>query len=130
MNLFEMQTLKANLETKLQELEATLSRVTALESAAGIADENDKATWETERAIAIRMRDRDRKLAGKVREALVKIENGSYGLCESCDEPIGVRRLLARPVTSRCIDCKAELEAEERRARFNDLPTADVTAAA
>jgi DnaK suppressor protein len=80
-----------------------------------LADINDQATLESERSFELRIKDRERKLIGKVQEALKKIGDGSYGVCESCGETIALKRLQARPVTSYCINCKAEMEAEERR---------------
>ena len=51
----------------------------------------------------------------KIDEALGRIEDGTYGICEECDGPIGVERLKARPVTTLCIECKSSQEADERR---------------
>jgi DnaK suppressor protein len=80
-----------------------------------LADINDQASLESERSFELRIKDRERKLIGKVQEALKKISDGSYGICESCGEPIGVKRLQARPVTGLCINCKSEMEAAELR---------------
>lgn len=77
----------------------------------------DRAALESDRNATLRIRDRERKLINKIDEALQRIEDGVYGVCESCGEAIGVERLKARPVTTLCIDCKAEQEAEERRQR-------------
>ncbi|MEZ4749641.1 MAG: TraR/DksA C4-type zinc finger protein [Bdellovibrionota bacterium] len=63
----------------------------------------------------MRIRDRERKLIAKVQSALRKIADGGYGICESCDEPISPKRLFARPVTTYCINCKSEMEEEEKR---------------
>jgi DnaK suppressor protein len=103
------------LERQLRELQSDLSRELQPVSSPALADINDQATLESERSFELRIKDRERKLAGKVQEALKKISDGSYGVCESCGEPIGIKRLQARPVTSFCINCKAEMEAEERR---------------
>jgi len=80
-----------------------------------LADINDQASYETERSFELRIKDRERKLIGKVQEAIKKIHDGTYGVCESCSEAIGVKRLEARPVTNLCINCKSQMEAEERR---------------
>jgi DnaK suppressor protein len=80
-----------------------------------LPDVNDQASFETDRSFEIRIKDRERKLINKVKESLKKISEGTYGICESCGEPIAVKRLLARPVTSFCIHCKSEMEEEERR---------------
>ncbi len=77
----------------------------------------DRASSETDRAIELRARDRQRKLIAKIDEALQRIADGTYGLCEACNEPIGIQRLKARPVTTLCIDCKSEQEQEERKQR-------------
>lgn len=72
----------------------------------------DRATLETDRFTELRTRDRERKLISKIDEALLRIENGSYGYCEETDEPIGVRRLDARPIAT------LSLEAQERHERL------------
>jgi DnaK suppressor protein len=62
----------------------------------------------------LRIRDREAKLIKKIREALERIENDTYGVCESCGEDISIKRLKARPVTTQCIDCKSKEEALEK----------------
>lgn len=79
-----------------------------------LPDEVDLATSETDQAISLKLRDRERILLKKIDKALEKIEEGTYGICESCDEPIGVKRLEARPVTDLCIRCKEEQERREK----------------
>jgi len=61
----------------------------------------------------LRIRDRERKLIVKIREALERIDNKRYGICESCGSDISTKRLKARPVTTQCIDCKTKAEAME-----------------
>jgi DnaK suppressor protein len=78
-------------------------------------DPTDRASLESNRNAMLRIRDRERKLLSKIEEALLRIEDGSYGCCEECGGPIGVDRLRARPVTTLCIECKSEQEAAERR---------------
>ena len=78
------------------------------------ADPADRATMESDRAFTLRIRDRERKLISKIDEALARIADGTFGLCEECDEPIAVERLKARPVTTLCIECKADQEERER----------------
>jgi DnaK suppressor protein len=75
-------------------------------------DLTDRASLETERSIELRTRDRERKLISKIDAALVRIEDGSYGYCEETDEPIGIRRLEARPIAT------LSLEAQERHERM------------
>jgi DnaK suppressor protein len=82
----------------------------------GFPDPTDRGSLESERNLTLRIRDRERKLLSKIQEALDRIEDGSFGLCEECDEPIGIERLKARPVTTLCIECKAAQEERERPA--------------
>jgi DnaK suppressor protein len=77
------------------------------------ADPADRATAESDRAFTLRLRDRERKLIKKVKEALERIEDGTYGECVECGEDISVPRLKARPVTTLCIKCKSKQEDEE-----------------
>jgi DnaK suppressor protein len=78
-------------------------------------DPTDRALLEGNRNLTLRIRDRERKLITKIDEALGRIADGTYGVCEECGGPIGVERLKARPVTTLCIQCKSEQEASERR---------------
>lgn len=112
----ELAKLKEMLEKQLRELQSDLTRNLAQPMTTPLlADINDQASFETERSFELRIKDRERKLIGKVQEALKKIGDGTYGICVSCGEAIGVKRLQARPVTDLCINCKSEMEAEERR---------------
>jgi len=77
-------------------------------------DPTDRATLESDRNFELRIRDRERKLIRKIREALQRIEDGTYGICELCGEDISMQRLEARPVTTLCIECKKRQEVEER----------------
>jgi len=79
-----------------------------------LPDPTDRASLETDRSRALRLRDRDRRLIGKIQEALDRLEAGTFGLCESCGGRISPARLRARPVTTLCIECKREAEGEER----------------
>jgi DnaK suppressor protein len=79
-----------------------------------LPDSIDLASHESDRDFSLRMRDRERKLMYKIRQALAKIDEGDYGECEVCGEDISEGRLMARPVTSHCIDCKTEAEQQER----------------
>src|SRR6059058_3118845 len=78
-------------------------------------DPSDRATLEEEYTLELRTRDRERKLLKKVEKSLRMIEDGSYGYCEETGEPIGVPRLLARPMTT------LSIEAQERRERVQNL---------
>jgi DnaK suppressor protein len=77
-------------------------------------DPTDRASHETDRNFLLRVKDRERKLISKIKEALQRIEDGSYGTCEICGEAISEKRLEARPVTTCCIDCKKEEEEMEK----------------
>lgn len=77
------------------------------------ADPADRATAESDRAFTLRIRDRERRLIKKIRAAIQRIDDGSFGVCDECGEEIGVPRLKARPVTKLCINCKSKQEEDE-----------------
>jgi DnaK suppressor protein len=77
-------------------------------------DPTDRASLESDRNFLLRIRDRERKLIVKINEALARIEDGTFGICEMCGEDISEERLKARPVTTLCIDCKTEEEEKEK----------------
>jgi DnaK suppressor protein len=79
------------------------------------ADPNDRATQESDMALELRNRDRERKLIKKIDETIGKIDSGDYGYCESCGVEIGIERLQARPTASLCIDCKTLEEIKEKQ---------------
>lgn len=79
------------------------------------ADPNDRASQESDMALELRNRDRERKLIKKIEETIEKIENSEYGYCESCGVEIGLKRLEARPTATLCIDCKTLDELRERQ---------------
>ena len=79
------------------------------------ADPNDRATQESDMALELRNRDRERKMIKKIDEMIAKIDAGEYGYCESCGVEIGLKRLLARPTATLCIDCKTLEEMRERQ---------------
>ena len=78
------------------------------------SDSNDRASMEEEFTLEFRVRDRERKLLRKITDALSRIENGTYGWCEETGEPIGIPRLLARPVATLCIEAQERHERHER----------------
>jgi len=84
------------------------------DEAANFPDPNDRATQESEFAMELRTRDRERKLIKKIEESLSDIDSGEYGYCEQCGVEIGIRRLEARPTASLCIDCKSLDEIREK----------------
>jgi RNA polymerase-binding transcription factor len=113
----EMGFFRRVLETRRQEILAEADRAVGSmngDERVNYADPADRATLESDRNFVLRMRDRERKLLGKIDEAFARIQDGSYGLCEECGNPIGIERLKARPVTTLCIDCKSSQEAREK----------------
>ncbi|MDA0941934.1 MAG: RNA polymerase-binding protein DksA [Proteobacteria bacterium] len=79
------------------------------------ADPNDRASQESDMALELRNRDRERKLIKKIEQTIRNIENDEYGYCEQCGEEIGLNRLQARPTATLCIDCKTLDEIREKQ---------------
>ncbi|MEW6715162.1 MAG: RNA polymerase-binding protein DksA [Nitrospirota bacterium] len=77
-------------------------------------DMGDQATAETDRNFMLRLRDRERMLLKKIDETIERIDHAEYGICTSCGNEIGIKRLEARPVTDLCIECKVRQEEEEK----------------
>ena len=78
-------------------------------------DPLDRAMSESIRSVELRKRDRERKLLQKIRDALTRLENGSYGICGLCGNQISEERLIARPEATFCIQCKEEQESLEKK---------------
>jgi DnaK suppressor protein len=104
--------LTKRLDELLDEANKTVSGMT--DHRDNFADPTDRATMESERNFTLRIRDRERRLIVKIKEALNRIENGTFGICEECGEDISEQRLKARPVTTLCINCKKNQESEEK----------------
>ena len=83
-------------------------------SSDGAPDPLDRATIEDCRNGMYRIRSRESRLIKKIKSSLKAIDDGTYGICQDCEEPIAIERLKARPVTSYCIACKSRREAYER----------------
>ncbi|KXV19848.1 RNA polymerase-binding protein DksA [Gluconobacter japonicus] len=96
----------------LKEADGTLASL----SEGGIheSDITDRASVETDRAFELRTRDRARKLISKINMALQRVEDGSYGFCEETGEPIGLKRLEARPIATLSIDAQERHERMEK----------------
>jgi DnaK suppressor protein len=109
--------LEGQLRTLIQEAEKTVNGMVQ-EPNGDFPDPTDRASLESDRNFLLRIKDRERKLITKVKEALERIDNGTYGTCESCGKPISEKRLIARPVTTECIECKTEEEQKERSERL------------
>jgi len=116
MDKVTLEAFKEQLQQKrediLSEAGKTLSEMT--DQNQNVPDPNDRATIESGRSFELRIRDRERKLLSKIEEALQRVEDGEYGICEGCGDEIGLKRLEARPVTTLCIDCKTAQETKER----------------
>ena len=98
----------------LKESSQTLNNLQKEENSAR-PDLTDRATEEIERSFELRARDRERKLISKIDAALRKIDEGSYGYCEETDEPIGIKRLEARPVATLCLEAQEMHEKKEKK---------------
>ena len=85
------------------------------DESSAMPDINDRATQEEEFALALRTRDRERKLIRKIEQSIEAIKNDDYGFCETCGIEIGLRRLEARPTATLCIDCKTLAEIKEKQ---------------
>ncbi|MDY6909024.1 MAG: RNA polymerase-binding protein DksA [Thermodesulfobacteriota bacterium] len=106
------EVLEGRLAELLSEAEKTVTGMTDMED--NFPDPTDRASLESDRNFMLRIRDRERKLIIKIREALQRIEDGTFGICEACGDDISIERLKARPVTTLCIDCKRRQEAVEQ----------------
>jgi len=104
--------LNHQLSELLSQADDTVSGMTAPKE--NFPDPTDRASLEADRNFMLRIRDRESKLIKKIKKALERIEDGTFGICETCGEEISVKRLKARPVTTQCIDCKTKEEALEK----------------
>jgi DnaK suppressor protein len=119
MNQRDLSTFKTLLHERRRELLGeALRTVDGMGDRELFPDPTDRARLEDDRNLMLRIRDRERKLISKIDEALGRIDDGSYGRCEECGDEISVERLRARPVTTLCIACKSQQEAEERRRKL------------
>jgi DnaK suppressor protein len=116
MNKEQLELFRTQLLLKKQEIlmDAGKTMTEMTDQTTNVPDPNDRATLESGRSFELRIRDRERKLLTKIDEAIVRIDEGSYGICEDCGEEIGLKRLEARPVTTLCIDCKTIQETREK----------------
>jgi DnaK suppressor protein len=107
----QMMTLKIN--ELLDEAGKTVSEMTS-SIKENYPDPNDRASLESDRNFELRIRDRERKLILKMQEALKRMDDGVFGICDVCGGQISEKRLMARPVTTLCIDCKMKQEKMEK----------------
>src|SRR5664280_907520 len=112
----KMETYKALLTQKINELlsEAGKTVTKMTNGKENYPDPNDRASLESDRNFELRIRDRERKLIMKMQEAIKRIDDGVFGICEVCGGQISEKRLIARPVTTLCIDCKTKQEKQEK----------------
>ena len=117
MNSKQLAHFRKILDTLKQELLLDVERTvhTMQEEATVFADPNDRASQETDIALELRNRDRERKLIKKIDETLVRIDGDDYGFCNSCGVEIGLKRMEARPTATLCIDCKTLEEVREKQ---------------
>lgn len=109
---FFKQLLTDRLEELLNHADNTVSGMIAPKE--NFPDPTDRASLETDRNFMLRIRDRENKLIKKIKKALARIEEETFGICEKCGDDISIKRLKARPVTTQCIDCKTKEEALEK----------------
>ncbi|MDP2155191.1 MAG: RNA polymerase-binding protein DksA [Sulfuricella sp.] len=117
MNTRQLAHFRKILEDWKGELSQDIDRTvhTMQDEATIFADPNDRASQESDMALELRNRDRERKLIKKINETIGKIEAEDYGYCESCGVEIGLKRLEARPTATLCIDCKTLEEHREKQ---------------
>ncbi len=115
---------KENIEKFRNELQARqailiedLKKSTAelIEDEPNFADSIDQASADAGKAITVQMKNRERDILTQINEALRRIEDGTFGECVQCAEPIAEARMKANPATTLCIDCKSEIESEQGR---------------
>ncbi len=100
------------LNRNLEKTQDTLIDISNLKDR--LSDRVDQASLSSDQGLTLRIRDREANLVRKIRDALERLEHGTFDICDECGEEIPLKRLRARPVTTLCIKCKKEQEAEER----------------
>lgn len=105
--------LRDEMKALLSEAGKTVTEMTS--DSSNFPDPTDRATQESDRSFELRIRDRERKLINKIKDALDRIDSGEFGICEECGDEIGEARLKVRPVTTLCINCKMDAEKKEKR---------------
>lgn len=117
MNSKQLAHFRKILEALKVELSIDIDRTvhTMQDEATLLADPNDRASQESDMALELRNRDRQRKMIKKIDEMILKIDNKEYGYCENCGVEIGLKRLNIRPTATLCIDCKTLDELREKQ---------------
>ncbi len=117
MNKTQLNKFRTLLEEKREEIvrraQQTLNEDMSLD-ANDLPDEMDLASSEYLKYFTLRLRGREKHFLAKIDKALAKINAGTFGMCEECEEPIGIKRLEARPEAPLCIKCKEEQERDEK----------------
>ena len=121
---FFKEYLTDKIEELLSQADDTVSDMTDAND--NFPDPTDRASLEADRNFMLRIRDREHKLIKKIRSALERIDNGTFGICESCGEDISIQRLKARPVTTQCIDCKPRKRHWKRPSAFKQSVDVDL----
>jgi len=117
LNKKDLKRFKTMLDESKRQLLASAKKTLSEESSFDtneLPDEIDQASSEYQQSMIFRLRDREKFLLAKIDKALQRIESGTFGICEKCEEEISFKRLEARPVTTLCIRCKEEQEQKER----------------
>ena len=117
LNKKDLKRFKTMLEESKRQLLASAKKTLSEESSFDtneLPDEIDQASSEYQQSMVFRLRDREKFLLGKIEKALQRIDSGTFGICECCEEEISLKRLEARPVTTLCIRCKEEQEQTEK----------------
>ena len=117
MNKKDLKRFKTMLEESKRQLLLSARKTLTEESSLDtddLPDEIDLASSEYTQSMIFRLRDREKFLLAKIDKALARIESGTFGICEKCEEEISMKRLEARPVTTLCIRCKEDQERDER----------------
>jgi DnaK suppressor protein len=117
LNKKDLKRFKTMLEESKRQLLASAKKTLSEESSFDtneLPDEIDQASSEYQQSMIFRLRDREKFLLAKIDKALARIESGTFGICERCEEEISPKRLEARPVTTLCIRCKEEQEQAEK----------------
>ncbi len=117
MNAKQLAHFRTMLSAVKGELAGDIDRTvhTMQDEATVFADPNDRASQESDIALELRNRDRERKLIKKIEETVARIDSGEYGYCDACGVEIGLKRLEARPTATLCIDCKTLEELREKQ---------------